>query len=130
MTAVNELLAAVHARLTEDVGLSALVGGEIHDRRLDRIAAPCLMLATVETRDYSTGEAEALEVLLGFEAWSATGRREAEEIAGAVRDALHDAAFELETVRLASLMHRRTVSRRVVKSALSVAEVMFRAVIG
>lgn len=130
MTAVNELLAAVHARLTGDAGVSALVGDEIHDRRLDRIAAPCLMLATVETRDYSTGDAEGLEVLLGFEAWSATGRREAEEIAGAVRASLHDAGLTLATVRLASLMHRRTVSRRAAKQAMYVADVGFRAVVG
>ncbi|MCL6708343.1 DUF3168 domain-containing protein [Pseudomonas sp. R2.Fl] len=130
MTAVNELLAAVQARLMGDAELATLVGGEIHDRRLDRIAAPCLILATVETRDYSTGEAEGLEVLLGFEAWSKTGRREAEEIAGAVRAALHDAGLALTTARLVGLMHQWTVSRRVAKTAMYVAEVRMRAVLG
>lgn len=130
MTAVNELLAAVHVRLMEDAAVMALVGGEIHDRRLDRIVAPCLMLATVETREYATVEADGLEVVLTFEAWSASGRREAEEIAGAVRDALHDAALSLPTARLASLAHQRTTSRRAAKTAMYVAEVRLRAVIG
>ncbi|MBR0556356.1 DUF3168 domain-containing protein [Ciceribacter sp. L1K23] len=130
MTAVNELLAAVFGQLAGDAAVTALVGGEIHDRRLDRIAAPCLMLSTVETRDYSTVEADGLEVVLTFEAWSATGRREAEEIAGAVRDALHGADLSLPTARLASLAHQRTTSRRAAKSAMYVAEVRLRAVIG
>lgn len=130
MTAVNELLVAAHARLTADEAVSALVGAAIHDRRLDRIAAPCLVLTTVETRDYATVEADGLEVVLTFEAWSATGRREAEEIAGAVRAALRDANLALPTTRLASLTHQRTTSRRAAKSAMFVAEMRMRAVMG
>lgn len=140
---VNEVLAAIHARLGADPALATLLaptdpqggpGGDpagtaIRDRRLDHQVLPCLLLSTVETRDRSTGEAGGLELLLSFEAWSETGRQQAEEIAARVRDLLHDANLALPTATLVSLFHRGTTSRRLAKTSLFVAVVRMRAVV-
>ncbi|NKN39616.1 DUF3168 domain-containing protein [Agrobacterium sp. a22-2] len=130
MSAVNELLQAVHARLSGDAALTALIGtAGIHDRRLSKAALPTLVIGSIEARDYSTGTEMGCECLLSLEAWSASGRREAEEIAGLVRGLLDDADLALPSAVLVSLAHRKTVSRREVKTALFVAEMQFRAVL-
>ncbi|MCM2477838.1 DUF3168 domain-containing protein [Rhizobium sp. CG5] len=130
MSAVNELLQAVHGRLSGDAALMALIGtAGIHDRRLAKAALPCLVFGTIEVRDHSTGTETGCECFLTFEAWSDSGRREAEEIAGLVRGLLEDADLALPAAVLVSLGHRRTVSRREVKTALFVAELQFRAVL-
>lgn len=130
MTApVNDLLTAIHARLTAEPGLAALLGDAIHDRRLNRTAMPYLVIGEAEARDYSTSTEPGLEVLLTVEAWSATSRREAEEVAAIVRASLEDAQLFLEDVQLISLSHQRTASRREAKTALFVAEMRFRAVL-
>ncbi|MFA7415241.1 MAG: DUF3168 domain-containing protein [Rhizobium sp.] len=126
---VNDLLQAVHARLSGDPALAALIGGNgVHDRRLGRTVMPYLAIGAIETRDRSTATEKGLECLLSIEAWSAAGRREAEEIASLVRMLLDDADLALTTATLVSLRHRRTTSRREAKTALFVAEMMFRAV--
>lgn len=126
---VNAFLTAIHARLTGDAEIAALVGEAIHDRRLSRAAMPSLVIGQVEARDFSTASEGGLEVFVTLEAWSATGRRETEEIAGAVRSALDDADLALETATLVSLRHQRTSSRRETKTGLFVAEVRMRAVV-
>lgn len=130
MAPVNELLQAVHARLSGDAALAALVGPDgIVDRRRDAAALPCLVTGTVETRAYGTASEDGLECLLDFEAWSATGRREAEEIAAQVRALLDDADLALASAHLISLSHRRTASRRAAATRHYVAEMRFRAVV-
>lgn len=130
MSAINELLQAVHARLSGDAALTGLIGADgIHDRRLAKAPLPCLVIGTIEARDYSTGTETGCECLFSLEAWSASGRREAEEIAAIVRGLLEDADLTLPSATLVSLAHRKTVSRREVKTALFVAEMQFRAVL-
>ncbi|RYC26842.1 DUF3168 domain-containing protein [Ciceribacter ferrooxidans] len=130
MAPVNELLQVVHARLSGDAALAALLGPDgIVDRRRDAGTLPCLATGAVETRAYGTASEDGLECLLDFEAWSATGRREAEEIAGRVRELLDDADLVLAGVRLVSLAHRRTTSRRAAATRLYVVEMRFRAVL-
>ncbi len=130
MAPANELLQAVHARLSGDAALVALLGPDgIVDRRRDAGTLPCLVTGTVETRAYGTASEDGLECLLDFEAWSATGRREVEEIAARVRALLEDADLALAGARLVSLSHRRTASRRAAATRLYVAEMRFRAVV-
>ena len=56
-------------------------------------------------------------------------RGEVEAVADAVRGLLDDAELSLPGHRLVSLRHRRTVSRREVKTGFFVAEMSFRAVV-
>ena len=129
-SAVNELLAAIQARLAGDAGLAALIGATgMRDRRADRLDLPVLVLGAVECRDFSTASEAGLEILLTLEAWSTEGRREAEVIGEAVCGLLDDAALSLPAHQLVSLHHRRTVSRREAKTGFFVAELVFRAVV-
>ena len=129
-SAVNELLAAIQALLTGDAGLGGLIGaGGMRDRRASGLDLPALVLGAVEARDFSTASEAGLEILLGLEAWSAEGRREAEAIGEAVRGLLDDAGLTLAGQTLVSLRHRRTTSRREAKTGFFVAELTFRAVV-
>ena len=130
MSAANALLAAIHARLSADPALAALVGPDgIRDRLLSRPALPCIVFGEVETRDYSTATELGQEHRLTLEVWSeAMGRREAGEIAERVRVLLHDAALVLDDAVLVSLSHERTRARRQVNSKLFLARLRFRAV--
>lgn len=129
MSPANALLTAVYDRLAGNATLLSLTGGGIHDRRLERIDMPYLVIGSVETADFSTGSEGGLEITIVLEAWSATSRREAEVMADAVRGLLHEADLNLAGAELVSLRHRRTVSRREAKTALFVAEMRFRAVV-
>ncbi len=129
MSPVNALLQAVHGTLSGDAALGALASGGIHDRLLGRIDQPYLLIGTLETSDFSTGNEGGLEVAFTLQAWSPTGRREAEAIAERVRQLLHEADLALDGARLVSLRHQRSVSRREARTALFVAEMRFRAVL-
>ena len=129
-SAVNELLVALQAHLRVDAALGALIGPDgLRDRRVLGLDLPALLLGNVEARDFSTASEAGLECLLTLEAWSAVGRREVEAVADAVRGLLDDAELSLPAHRLVSLRHRRTVSRREVKTGFFVAEMSFRAVV-
>lgn len=129
-SAVNELLVALQAHLRLDAALGALIGPDgLRDRRVLGLDLPALLLGNVEARDFSTASEAGLECLLTLEAWSAEGRREVEAVADAVRGLLDDAELSLQAHRLVSLRHRRTVSRREVKTGFFVAEMSFRAVV-
>ncbi|GAB5463619.1 MAG: hypothetical protein HoeaKO_37100 [Hoeflea alexandrii] len=87
------------------------------------------MLGEITSSDFSTGDEAASEHRFEIEAWSKdNGRREAVELADAVRAALHDADLTLAGAVLINLRHERTTSRRAPKSALHVARLKFRAV--
>jgi hypothetical protein len=130
MTAANALLAAIHARLSADAALVALIGPDgVRDRLLPRPALPCIVFGEVETRDYSTASEAGEEHRLMLEVWSeAEGRRPADEIAGRLRALLHDAPLSLSGHALVSLSHLRTTSARQAKTKLFRAELQFRAV--
>lgn len=130
MTAANALLVSIHARLSADAALVALIGADgIRDRLLPRPALPCIVFGEVETRDYSTATEAGEEHRLMLEVWSeAQGRRQAEEVAGRLRALLHDAALPLAGHALVSLTHVRTRTGRQPKGRLFMAELQFRAV--
>lgn len=126
----NQLQQAVVERLTNSPGVLAITGaGRIFDRLITRAEPPYLVLGEITRSDFSTGDAEASEHRFEIEAWSKdNSRKQAVELADAVRAALHDADLTLDGVVLINLRHERTVSRRAAKTGLHVARLRFRAV--
>lgn len=128
--AVNALLAAIQQAVKADAALMAVLGPQgISDRTLRPQRFPAVIVGMVEARDFSTGEAEGVEILLTLEAWSAVSRREAEGLVAEVRRVASDLPETMDGLRLVNFRHRRTVSRREVKAGLFVAEAGFRAVV-
>lgn len=126
----NALQRAVVARLEADPDVTAIIGaGRIFDRPLTRAEPPYLVLGESVTRDFSTGDDHGSEHRFEIEAWSKhNGRKQAVELADAVRAALHEADLTLENAVLINLRHEQTTSRRVPKIGLHVARLKFRAV--
>tara|TARA_R110002020_G_scaffold189446_4_gene388475 strand:+ start:1279 stop:1677 length:399 start_codon:yes stop_codon:yes gene_type:complete len=126
----NALQTAVVTRLAGDPDLIAIIGeGRVFDRLISRAEPPYLVMGEASTSDFSTGDGDGSEHRFEIEAWTRqNGRRQAVEMADAVRAALHDADLALESAMLINLRHDRTVSRRVAKSGLHVARLRFRAV--
>lgn len=130
MSAANALMQAIHARLSGDAALTAIIGADaIHDRLLDRPRLPCIVISELRSEDFSTATETGEEHFLTLEAWSAEqGQRQAQEIAGQLRALLHDADLALAGATLVNLQHRTTRARREPKSRRHVAELRFRAV--
>lgn len=126
----NQLQKVVVDRLASDPDVLAIIGaGRIFDRLITRAEPPYLVLGEMTTSDFSTGDGAASEHRFEVEAWTKqNGRRQAVELADAVRAALHDAGLTLEGAMLINLRHERTVSRRAPKTGLHVARLRFRAV--
>ncbi len=126
----NQLQQAVVERLSTDPAVVAITGaGRIFDRLITHAEPPYLVLGEITSTDFSTGDEPASEHRFEIEAWSKkNGRREAVELADAVRSALHDADLALAGAVLVNLRHERTTSRRAPRSGLHVARLRFRAV--
>lgn len=126
----NALQKAVVERLADDPAILAITGpGRIFDRRITRAEPPYLVFGEAVARDFSTGDGAITEHLFEIEAWTGqNGRKQAVELADAVRAALHGADLAPVGVTLINLRHERTVSRRAPKSALHMALSRFRAV--
>lgn len=126
----NQLQQAVVERLSTDAAVLAITGaGRIFDRLITRAEPPYLVLGEIVSTDFSTGNDAASEHRFEIEAWSKqNGRKQAVELAGAVRAALHDANLPLDGAALINLRHERTTSRRAPGSGLHVARLRFRAV--
>lgn len=126
----NALQSAVVERLASSPDVLAITGpGRIFDRQITRADPPYLVIGAITTTDFSTGDDDASEHRFEIEAWTRhNGRRQAVELADAVRAALHDAGLTLDGAVLVNLRHERTVSRRAPKTALHVARLRFRAV--
>lgn len=104
MEAELALQQAIFTRLTEDEAVAALVGTRVYDDVPGGAAFPYLSIGAMRSRDWSTGDSTGVEVRLTLAAWSrAHGGREAREIAGAVKAALHDADLALTDHVLVSL---------------------------
>ena len=129
-SAVNALLAVLQQAVKADAILMAALGLQgISDRTVRPQRFPALTVAMVEARDFSTGEAEVVEILLTLEVWSAVSRRDAEGLVAEIRRVTEGLPEVFEGFRLVNFRHRRTVSRREVKAGLFVAEASFRAVV-
>ncbi|OLP46868.1 DUF3168 domain-containing protein [Rhizobium oryziradicis] len=128
---VNSLLRAITGTLLQNTTVLGIIGNDgMKDRHLHRTAQPYLMVGDVESKDLSTDGDGLLECFVTLQAWSSTSRREVEVLADLLRNLLHDADLALAQASLVSIVHVKTVSRREVKTALYLAEVQFRVVIG
>lgn len=123
----NALQAAIHARLTDDATLTAMIGpGSVFDRRVTGKPMPYLVLSEVTTADFAPGTEEHE---LRIEAWSdAGGRKQSQDIAVRVKELLDGASLSLSGFSLINLVHRSTRARREMKTSAQVAEMTFRAV--
>ncbi|KQV32616.1 hypothetical protein ASC97_03350 [Rhizobium sp. Root1203] len=130
MSAANELLSAIHARLIGDTELSVVIGLDgIRDRYMTGGNLPCIVIGDLATNDYSTSTEAGEEHLLTLEVWSeASGRKQAQQIAASIRALLANASLPLETHLLVNLQHVATLTRREAKARLFVAALRFRAV--
>lgn len=129
MSAANALLKAIHARLSGDVNLTAMIGTDgIVDRLLPRAVLPCVVIADLDSRDQSTATERGQEHFLTLQAWcEAGGRRVLNEIADRVVALLEDAVLALEDgVLLVNLQHRSTRTGREAKTRHHRADVRFR----
>lgn len=129
MTA-NALLRAIHQRLSDDAGLTALIGPDgIRDRLLPRPKLPAVVFGELQSRDLSTVTEPGEEHFITLEIWSdGEGRRQAQEIAGRVDVLLHDVALPLQEGVLVSLLRIGTRSRREPGTKSYLSEIRFRAV--
>lgn len=123
----NALQAAIHARLTGDSTLTAMIGaGSVFDRRVTGKPMPYLVLSEIVTTDFAPGTEEHD---VKIETWSdAEGRKQAQDIAARVKVLLDGASLSLSGFALVNLAHRTTRARREVKTRAQVAEMVFRAV--
>jgi hypothetical protein len=105
---------SVFATLTADAALTALLGaGRIHDDVPQATPLPYVTLGPVTAQDWSTGSEIGAEHLVTVHVWSgARGKKQAHEILGAIRSALHDQPLALIGHRLINLLHQRSEIRR------------------
>ena len=105
---------ALHARLTNDPNVVALLGGpRVYDDVPDRAQFPYVTIGQTTERDWSTGSDDGSEHTLTLHVWSrAAGRREANAVISAARTALHDASLVLDGHRLINLRHEFSDARR------------------
>jgi hypothetical protein len=123
----NALQAAIHARLSDDATLTAVIGaGAVFDRRMTGKPMPYLVLSEIVTSDFAPGTEEHI---VRIEAWSDTGgRKQSQDIAARTRALLDGASLTLTGYALVNLAHQRTTARRELKTRAQVAEMLFRAV--
>jgi Protein of unknown function (DUF3168) len=114
-TASFALQKAIHTALTSNSALLALRGGpRVYDHVPRGAVFPFVTFAHSTERDWSTGTELAHEHIVTLHVWSrAAGSKEAQEIVGAVRAALHDQALALTSHRLVNLRHEFSEVRRV-----------------
>ena len=88
---------SIFAKLTADATLLALLGApRVYDDVPQGADLPYLTFGQSTARDWSTGSDDGNEHILTLHVWSqANGKRQAHEIMGAVRTALHDQPLTL-----------------------------------
>jgi hypothetical protein len=129
-TAAAALRAAIHDALLADAPLtSVLGGGKVYDEPPAAAAFPCVTLGEARVADFSTGSEAGEEHQLTLHGWSRQGgHREAHLIAGALLQALDDAALTLTGHRLINLRFALADVRREADGRTYHALVRFRAV--
>lgn len=105
---------AIHTRLVGDAMVTALLGGpRVFDDVPRGAQMPYVTFGLTTERDWSGDDAPGSEHILTLHVWSdAAGRKQAQEIIGAMRDALHDEALSLSGHRLVNLRHEFSDTRR------------------
>ena len=98
---------AVFAVLEADLTIAGLIGvGHIHDDTPQGGTFPYVTFGQSLARDWSTGTETGAEHVLTLHVWSRSpGKKEAQAIMRALRQALHDQPLALEDHRLVNLRH-------------------------
>jgi hypothetical protein len=124
------LRVAVHDALIADAALVTMLGGpKIYDEPPRAAAFPYITLGETRIADFSTGTEPAVEHQLMLHAWSRQGgHREAHLIAGALLQALDDAALNVADHHLVNLRFAVADIRREADGRTYHAAVRFRAV--
>jgi len=109
-----DLQKAVYAALSADGALTTLLGGaSIYDAAPQDAAFPYVVIDHMQIRDWSTGTEPGAEHMLMLHVWSRyAGKREAHEVADAVRAALDGAMLGLDDHRLVNLRHQYSELKR------------------
>lgn len=105
---------AIVSTLTSDAALVALLGGpRVYDDVPNRSEFPFISIGQTTERDWSTGSDLGSEHVFTLHVWSrARGRKEADEVMAAAREALHDQGLALADHRLVNLRHEFSDARR------------------
>lgn len=122
---------AILATLAADPAVLALAGSppRIFDDVPPRTPYPYVTFGQSIERDWSAGSDPGHEHTITLQVWSeANGRRQAAEIASAIRHALHDRPLTPSGHHLVNLRHEYTETRRDPDGAIYRALVRFRAV--
>lgn len=127
----SALSAAICSALAANAALAAIIGpNAIHDRLLTRATMPYIVLREIVSTEWGADNDGGLEHQIALDAWSSVpGHREAQTMAGLIRQSLDNARLTLTgSVTLVSLLHVKTRTRREAKTDAHVAEMLFRAV--
>ncbi len=105
---------AAYEALIADSALTTLLGGDrLYDHVPQSSAFPYVAIDQMRINDWSTGTERGSEHVLMLHIWSRyDGKREAYEIADAVREALDDAELTLDDNRLVNLSHQYSDLKR------------------
>ena len=105
---------SVFAALSADAALTALLGpGRIFDDVPQGTALPYVTLGRTAVQDWSTGSEDGTEHLFTVHVWSsARGKKQAHEVLGAVRAALHEQPLAVAGHSLINLRHQHSEVRR------------------
>lgn len=124
------LRAAIHDALTADATLTSLLGGpKVYDEPPRPAVFPYVTLGEARIADFSADDEPSQEHQLTLHAWSRQGgHREAHLIAGALLNALDDAALDLTDHRLINFRFAVADVRREADGRTYHALVRFRAV--
>jgi Protein of unknown function (DUF3168) len=124
------LRAAIHDALTADAALVNILGGpKVYDEPPRAAAFPYVTLGETRIADFSTGTEPGEEHQLTLHAWSRQGgHKEAHMIAGALLQALDDAALNLADHQLINFRFSVADVRREADGRTYHALVRFRAV--
>jgi hypothetical protein len=121
---------SVFAALGADTQLTALLGpGRIFDDVPQGTPLPYVTLGNVTAQDWSAGSEDGTEHVFTVHVWSgARGKKQAHELLGAIRAALHDQPLAVAGHTLINLRHERSEVRRDLDAETIHATARFRAV--
>ncbi|MBC7767540.1 MAG: DUF3168 domain-containing protein [Phycisphaerales bacterium] len=94
----------MRAALLEDDAVAALLGARVYDDPPADVVFPYLTLGRLESRPAEASEADAVEHAVTLHVWSRYGgRAEALDLVAAARAAVHNAALDVDGLRLVLL---------------------------
>lgn len=120
----------LYEALIADGTVSTLLGGvKIYDVVPQHVAHPFVTFAQTVSRDFGSGTEDGEEHVVTLNIWSRTeGKRQTQEIIGAIRNVLHGQTLTLEDHYLVNLRHEFSDTKRDAENEHFIGIVRFRAV--